>query len=295
MDNHTFPYLIESETDFMRLCSPAKVNLFLHVTGKRPDGYHDLVSLMCPVSLFDTLSLKFGGTGIRIACPHPAVPDDETNLVWRAADIFFRRLGRPGSVEIFLDKQIPVAAGLGGGSSNAASVLMALNHHHGFPFSQEQLMETGLELGADVPFFIFGKPALATGVGEQLEIYNGLDPLDILLVAFDFTVSTAWAYKKLNLGLTKLKKINKSLAFKNQGFDARSQLYNDLESVTASTYPDIPTAKKALLDHGASGVLMSGSGPTVFGLFPDRDRAVSAKSSLSKNGRWRLYLVRMIV
>ena len=149
--------------------SPAKINLFLHVTGRRPDGYHDLYSLMCPVSLFDTLVLTFRSQGalrnrtVRLTCDHPAVPSDETNLACRAAKLFFDRLKSNDSVHIALEKRIPVAAGLGGGSSNAAAVLTALNRRSGYPFSTESLMEMGRSLGADVPFFILNRPRHCRG------------------------------------------------------------------------------------------------------------------------------------
>ena len=226
--------------------------------------------------------------------PHPGVPEDRTNLAWRAADLFFTQLGTPATVRIAIDKQIPVAAGLGGGSSNAAAVLKALNRRYGTPFSHEALMEMGLALGADVPFFIFGKPAIARGVGEKLSPYEGIDPLTVLLIAFDFSVSTADVYKNLNLGLTKCKKINKSSLLKKQDCDVAHYLCNDLETVTTSMHPEISTAKKSLLDQGASGALMSGSGPTVFGLFSDAEKAERAKVSLSKNKKRTLYLAELM-
>ena len=146
----------------MKLLSPAKINLFLQVTGKRPDGYHELFSLMCCVDLFDTILLQFDFKNIRIESPHPQIPLDETNLAYRAAAVFFKALNVNDGLKIIIDKSIPIAAGLGGGSSNAASVLKGLNRHYGYPFSRNQLMSMGLDLGADVPFFIFGKPALAS-------------------------------------------------------------------------------------------------------------------------------------
>ncbi|GBC62184.1 4-(cytidine 5'-diphospho)-2-C-methyl-D-erythrito l kinase [Desulfonema ishimotonii] len=278
----------------MEVLCPAKINLFLHVTGRRPDGYHDLFSLMAPVSLCDRLTLRFGVPETGLTCDHPLVPENETNLAWRAADLFFTALGQYAPVHIGIDKQIPVAAGLGGGSSNAASVLMALNRHYGHPFSREHLMRMGLSLGADVPFFIFGKPAIATGIGEKLVPYENVIHYHVLLIAFEFSVSTAGVYKNLNLGLTNCKKIIKSFSLKKQGFDVAHYLCNDLETVTASDYPDIILAKKSLVDHGAKGALMSGSGPTVFGLFSDAETAEKTGRSLSQNGKWAVYLANLI-
>ncbi len=277
------------------LLSPAKINLFLHVTGKRADGYHELISLMCPVSLYDTLTLSFSGTGLRVFCSHPGVPDDETNLVYRAADLFFRESGIRHPLSISIDKHIPVGAGLGGGSSNAAAVLTALNRRHGEPFTTDRLMEMGLTLGADVPFFVYRRPALATGIGENLACCGRIIPYSVLLIGFDFSVSTARIYKNLNLGLTKCRKIHKSLLLKAQTWDAVDCLCNDLETVTSAWRPEIETAKQALMDQGAAGALMSGSGPTVFGLFPDETRARKAESALSTVKGWRPFRVEMLL
>ena len=147
--------------------APAKINLFLHVTGKRPDGYHELFSLMCPIRLFDELAFDVRESGVFIRCDHPEIPSDDSNLAHRAATLFFEAARVNGGVAITLTKNIPVAAGLGGGSSNAASVLVWLNNRFGRPFSLEQLTEIGAALGADVPFFILGRPALA-GLGGAI-------------------------------------------------------------------------------------------------------------------------------
>jgi len=279
----------------MKILSPAKINLFLQITGKRPDGYHDLFTLMCRVSLCDTVSLTVGTDATRISCTDPHVPEDESNLAHRAASLFFKNLGCHEHVQISIDKQIPVGAGLGGGSSNAASVLMGLNAYYKQPFSHEELMGMGLSMGADIPFFIFQKPAIATGVGEKLEPYEKLAPFKILLVYPGFAVSTANVYKKFNFGLTKCKKNFKSSFFKERVFDAKNDLCNDLETVTTSEYPDVTEVKASLLHHGAQGALMSGSGSSVFGLFPDSVSAEPARQNLSQNPSWKVYLVDMML
>jgi 4-diphosphocytidyl-2-C-methyl-D-erythritol kinase len=278
----------------MKILSPAKVNLFLKILGKRIDGYHELMTLMCCIGLFDTVSLNVGNTHIAVSCDHPLVPEDESNLAYVAANLFLRTLQKNEGVNIFIQKRIPVAAGLGGGSSNAAAVLLGLNRYYGDPFSQEDLMSMGLSIGADVPFFLFQRPAIATGIGEKLEAYPGLENFSILLVSPGFSISTAEVYKKLNLGLTKCKKKLKSFLLNNQRFDPRCHLCNDLEAVTASKYPVINTVKKALLSHGALGALMSGSGPTIFGLFSDPDGASQANHALFRVYGWRMYLADMI-
>lgn len=278
----------------IRILSPAKINLFLRVDGKRPDGYHDIFSLMCPVALFDRLTLVTGGREISVSCGHPEVPEDETNLAFRAASLFLDKAGKTDGVRISIEKNIPVAGGLGGGSGNAAVVLTALNDHYDRPFHTGELMDMGLSIGADVPFFILGKPALASGVGEKLTKYGGLVPWKIVLVNPMITISTADIYKKLDLGLTNCKKKLINFDFE-KNFDANRHLCNDLETVAASKCSDIGKAREALLKEGAAGALMSGSGPTVFGLFPDTSSARRAKERLSDNRGWKVFLTEIIL
>ena len=275
----------------MKILSPAKINLFLHIRGKRADGYHELFSLMCRITLFDELSLQISaGKTIEIDCAHPDVPADDTNLAYRAASLFLSKLNSAHGVNIHLKKRIPVAAGLGGGSSNAASVLMALNAYYERPFNREQLMEIGLGLGADVPFFIFQKPAIATGIGEKLEAFEGALPYHILLLYQGFYVSTAETYQNLNFGLTNGQKKPTSNSLKRNRFKPARHLKNDLERVTVAKYPEIGLAKRKLLNLGAMGALMSGSGPTVFGLFDNAETAKSAKKTLAADKGLKLFL-----
>ncbi|MFH0730889.1 MAG: 4-(cytidine 5'-diphospho)-2-C-methyl-D-erythritol kinase [Pseudomonadota bacterium] len=283
----------------MRLLSPAKINLFLYVTGKREDGYHDLYTLMCPVSLQDIVELDFSAAAVCVRCVHPDVPENETNLAHRAAKLFFKCLGAsrgnlPQGVEISITKKIPVAAGLGGGSSNAATVLTGMNRHFSTPFSTDDLERMGLTIGADVPFFIQGKPAVATGVGEVLAPVECLPAFYVLLVNPGVPVSTAEVYKNLNLGLTNNPKINKEPFFRVRNIDPVRYLWNDLEKVTASKFPVIQTIKEALLANGAEGALMTGSGPTVFGLFYDVKKARQASHVLSRHENWRVFLAEAI-
>lgn len=287
------PYYLRKEKDCVSLLSPAKINLFLAVTGKREDGYHDLFSLMCPISLYDEIFLRFGEDRIGVSCNHPEVPEDNRNIAFKAAELFFDRLGRREGVLIRIDKRIPAGAGLGGGSSNAASVLLALNDYYGCPFPEDELAETGLRLGADVPFFIFGRPAIATGIGEKLEPFCGLKPYKVVLIFPGFGVSTAEVYKNLNLGLTNCQKKLKNSHFRQSDFDPAQMLCNDLETVTEAVYPEISAAKKALTT--ADGVLMSGSGSTVFGLFSDAAECEKVYASLSEHSRWQCYLADLIV
>jgi len=283
----------------MKIFSPAKINLFLHITGKRPDGYHDLVTLMCCIGLYDTVALEIGAPKTVISCSDPTVPQDQTNLAFRAAGCFYDYLSRHlekryDHVEIHIDKCIPVSAGLGGGSSNAAAVLLGLNQYYGHPFTQAELQDMGQSIGADVPFFIFGHPAIASGIGERLEPYSGLQSYHILLVHPGLEVSTAAVYNNLDLGLTNCKKKLKQVLLKKQAFNACDHLCNDLETVTVKKYPEIALIKENLMHLGASGALMSGSGPAVFGLFSDAIQARNACEALAQHQHWRLFLTNII-
>jgi len=196
----------------MKVLSPAKINLFLQITGKRADGYHEIVSLMSCIDLYDVLWFDFESSGISVRCDHPKVPDNEDNIVYKAAKLFYDRLKAkqvapiisrtPPGVSILIEKHIPVAAGLGGGSSNAGQTLNQLNLFYGRPFDMYALNQMAVTIGADVPFFLKAIPAIATGIGEHLSPYHGLPTQDIILVCPNIAVSTAMVYKKLNLGLT---------------------------------------------------------------------------------------------
>ena len=273
----------------MKILSPAKINLFLQVTGKRSDGYHELFSLMCCISLYDTISLQFDTDEIKIESLHPDMPLDAGNLVYQAADLFFQTLKIKGGVRIGIDKQIPIAAGLGGGSSNAASVLRGLNHYYGYPLSQDRIMTLGLKLGADVPFLLYQKPALASGIGEILKAYTAWLPDTVVIVYPGFSVSTAAVFQNLNLRLTKCKKVITKPTLKKSGYQIPLHLCNDLEAVTESQYPEIKSVKEQLILLGALGSLMSGSGPTVFGLFSDQKSAGNAVRAIEAHPRWTAF------
>ncbi len=266
----------------IELRSPAKINLFLKVIGKRTDGYHDLVSLMCCIGLYDRITLKTGAAALSVACDYPGVPEDSTNLAMQAARLFYTRYPTADRVAIEIRKRIPVGAGLGGGSSNAAVVLDGLNRHYGQPLSLDELSRMGASLGADIPFMLYKKPALATGIGERLRAYQGLSQGQVVVIYPGFSVSTARAYKKLNLGLTKCENQLKAFFLKQNGFLPAQHLCNDLETAVIPQYPEITAAKKRLLESGAQGALMSGSGSSVFGMFADSETARAAGRTLSR-------------
>lgn len=260
--------------DSLVIAAPAKVNLTLHILGKRPDGYHELDTVMQKLDLADTVTLhRIKRPGIKLSCPGSDLPEDGSNLVWKAAEVFLQETGLASEcgVSIVLEKKIPIAAGLGGGSSDAASVLTGLNHLFQTEISEETLLRLGKSLGADVPFFVVPYPAVhATGIGDKMTPQETLANCSLLLVNPGFSVSTAWAYK--NFTLTRADKDSKlSDSRKNGNVDGQfCSLFNDLEAVTIEQYPEVEDIKRLMLDNGASGALMSGSGPTVFGIFPDQ-------------------------
>ena len=267
------------------LRSPAKINLCLSVLGKRPDGYHEVEMLMQMVGLYDEVSVSLGGTRITISCDD-AVPSGEENTVWKAAAEMLKAVRSHVGLTIELRKNIPVAAGLAGGSGNAAAVLAALNRLLNTGFGPARLAEIGMRVGMDVPFFFYGPTAVARGRGEILTSLAPAPRFWVLLVNPGFETSTAWVYKNINLRLTKKVDCNKiaRLTVRN----IAEGLHNDLEAVTASAHPVISRIEEALLAEGALGARMSGSGPTVFGIFETEAACRTAAANLSNEG-WRLF------
>lgn len=270
--------------------APAKINLCLHVLKRRADGYHDLAMLMQRVSLYDRVSLAVtDGPEIRVQCDGVTLPAGQSNIAARAARALFDRVGIRRGLDIVIEKNIPVAAGLGGGSSDAATVLMALNDMLELGLTPGQLMETGVKLGADVPFFIFKQPAWATGIGDVLEKIEGLPPVWYVLVNPGLEVSTAWVYQ--NLRLTSPRDGHKIPRFSGTVAEVVGLLHNDLEAVTVERFPLIDKVKRQLLGHGARGALMSGSGSTVFGVFDAPDTARTAAEQMGRQQGWRAFAV----
>ena len=286
-------------TETIEISAPAKINLFLQVVGRRDDGYHELRTLMCCVGIYDTLVLRLPGQRNEIICSHPDVPSNKTNLALKAALRFNHALAAerqisPDPVSIHLTKTIPAGAGLGGGSSDAAAVLKVLNKRYGRPFSRLRLQALALELGADVPFFIDQVPALATGIGEKLTPYHGLAPMGVVLIYPGFAIATAEVFKNLNLGLTKCEKQLRYFPFNNGKFCALHHLCNDLEPEVTARFPVIQELKKALLDHGALGALMTGSGSAVFGLFADPQAAQDVRHALACRDEWQVFVTELL-
>ncbi|MBN1613462.1 MAG: 4-(cytidine 5'-diphospho)-2-C-methyl-D-erythritol kinase [Deltaproteobacteria bacterium] len=273
----------------MERLSPAKVNLYLRVLGKRTDGYHNIATLMQKISLYDELIFRPIKQGIVIKCPDSALPEDENNIVYRAARSLLSLSSFQGGIEITLKKNIPLAAGLGGGSSDAATTLMALNDLFHLGLTRDRLIQIGATLGADVPFFIFGQRAWAFGIGDKLlPAPENLPKMWFVLINPRFGVSTKKVYEGLNFGLTK-GLINYSIPRFCTVNDLAVGLHNDLEKVTLKDHPKLSELKELLMGHGAKGALMTGSGPTVFGLFAEEDAAVAAEDSLKKTEAWSVF------
>ena len=273
----------------MILKSPAKLNLYLNVLRKRPDGYHDIETIFEKIALFDIITIKPGKNGIRITTNNPALPTGRDNLAYKAAGALFNKAGFRGAVWIDIRKNIPIAAGLGGGSSNAATVLLGINKLFKFGFSRKELIEIGKTLGADVPFFIYDyNYALGRGRGDDITpiISHNIDTnIWHILILFPFGVSTKTVYRQLNLRLTPARLDVKMLLpfvlnkdIENLGVS----LYNKLEEVTLKKKKVAAIARDLLLKEGAYGAVVSGSGPTIFGITKTREEAVGVRNRIRK-------------
>jgi 4-diphosphocytidyl-2-C-methyl-D-erythritol kinase len=271
----------------LTLRAPAKINLYLKVLGRRHDGYHLLATLMQKVALYDEIEMKRVAGRIVLECPDSSLPVDDANIMIKAAKLFFGRFSKrlpaePG-ISMVLHKNIPVAAGLGGGSSDAATVLCGLNMIYKTGCSEEELAALGVSIGADVPFFVYNQSAAwASGIGEELSPAPGLDSGSILLVNPGFPVSTRWVYEKLSLTIGEniysllssrsLSKIKEMECFCQKYHFRPTDVDNDLETVTLRDFKELEDIKENLVLSGAISALMSGSGPTVFGIFTENDR-----------------------
>lgn len=271
--------------------TPAKVNLLLQVLGKRPDGFHELETILLPVPLYDTLEFHFGGIEQTLECDQPEAPVGESNLVLRAAQLFAQATHLNAGLHVRLVKAIPAEAGLGGGSSDAAATLLALNREFDSPLEEAALRALAAQLGADVPFFLNPVPTLARGRGEQIEPLPPLRALDgchLLLVRPDFGVPTAWAYENL----ARFPKVLRgepgraaAVAQRLAAGDRQSfeELSNALEVPVFDKYPVLELLRDHLLESGALAALLSGSGSTVYGVFENEDQARLAREELRQH------------
>lgn len=276
--------------------APAKINLYLRVTSRRPDGYHELDSLLLPLSLADQLSITLGladASAVACVCPdHPELDGDQ-NLAARAARAYLDLAGRQARVQISLRKQCWVAAGLGGGSSDAAAVLLVLQQQLR-ALAPQQLARLARELGADVPFFLDPRPCRARGVGHLLTPLSGVPALDLVLVNPGQPLSTAAVYQALGLTPGETTTPGPSPAAITGLESAARAVANSLEPAALSLLPEIARLKQATLAAGALAAGMSGSGPTVFGLFEDAWAARRAALLLRRQHGWRAVAARTV-
>lgn len=271
----------------LELNSPCKVNLVLNILGRRPDGFHELETLMLPVPIHDRLRFAEASTGIQLTCSDPRLPVDGSNLVHRAAVAFLAQAGISRGVAIHLEKRIPMAAGLGGGSGNAATTLLGLNRLFGSPLAAERLHRLAQGLGSDVPFFLQSNPALAVGRGEQvhsLAPFSALRGCALLVVHPGFGISTPWAYQQL----ARFPQILRGQPGRAQKLadallaghlaELGGLLFNSLEAPALEKYPILGLYQERLAKAGALGQLMSGSGSSTFALFAGQGAAVAAEA-----------------
>lgn len=262
--------------------APAKINWFLLITGRRPDGFHEIQSFMQCVSLFDTLSFEPSPKNITVETGSPIPMQD--NLIYKAAILLKERTSATRGVNIRLEKQIPLAAGLGGGSSDAATTLLGLNDLWNLGLSMDELITLAAELGSDVPFFVRGGPTLAAGRGELLTPCLSGPSCAIALLKPDFGVSAGFAYSRLTSysePLTITDDLMRSITSGNAN-DIIPLMKNDLEPPVTKAHPELLGIKQAFLSHGALSSLMSGSGSTVFGVFDDEADAESAINAVKR-------------
>ncbi|PWB46623.1 MAG: 4-(cytidine 5'-diphospho)-2-C-methyl-D-erythritol kinase [Candidatus Methylomirabilota bacterium] len=268
------------------LTSPSKINLFLEVLGRRDDGYHEICSIVALTELCDTIILERRTSGITIRVKDPKVPVGPENLCHRAADLLLRHSGVHGGVDIRIEKHIPVAGGMGGGSSNAAATLWGLNLLYDLGWPHEELTCLGAELGSDVPLFFCRGAAFVRGRGERVEELAALAPRWLVIANPGMEISTASVYRRLRLPLTSEKAgfTMRGLVESGQEEAALSYCFNRLEDVVLEAYPPVADLKQRLLLRGASPVLVSGSGPTVFGIMREAETARQVASSLIESG-----------
>jgi 4-diphosphocytidyl-2-C-methyl-D-erythritol kinase len=284
------------------LLAPAKINLYLEILGDRPDGFHELVMVLQSVDLADRINIRPNGLqSTHIHCNHPLVPCDSSNLAYKAVDLMSREFpnafSRFGGVDIYIDKQSPVGAGMAGGSSNGAAVLVGLDLMWQLGLTLTELQELGAQLGSDVPFCIAGGTALATGRGEKLDALPALDHLYVVLAKYrSLSVSTPWAYKAyrqqfsdsyLEPGAPQVERRRQVHAGPMVGAIAQRDnaqigqlLYNDLEKVVLPEHPQVQKLREEFQRIGTLGTMMSGSGPTVFALAESQSQAEAIRSKM---------------
>ncbi len=281
------------------LIAPAKINLHLEIIGDRPDGYHELVMILQSIDLADEIHIEASDNqAISVRCPHPEVPLDKSNIAYKAAELMAAEFpdvfARYGGVKITINKRIPVAAGLAGGSTNAAAVLVGIDLLWKLGLTQSELEELGAQLGSDVPFCVAGGTAIATGRGEQLSVLPSLDNIYIVLGKYrSLAVSTPWAYKtyREQFGDSYLKDTSSLSAraaaihsgpivkaiLNKDATEIAQKLHNDLERVVLPAYPQVLQLRQTFASAGVLGTMMSGSGPSIFAICESQQQAEKVK------------------
>ena len=272
----------------------AKINLFLDIEGIREDGYHNIVSVMQTINWADRISLQSkAASGIRLTCSAPSIPTDRSNTAYRAAEVFFAKLGSTNGLHIHIEKNIPSSAGLAGGSADAAAVLLGLNELMGEPFSSSALLEMGATIGADVPFCMIGGTQLTKGIGDVIEPFPPMPSCHLVCAKIGDGVSTPEAYRAIDAQNDFFKipsvKWDKLTQLRN-GFQHDNPkclsdgLFNIFEATIEKTHPGVSLIKSTLLAAGADVAMMSGSGPSVFGVFENPEHAHMACDKLCAMG-----------
>lgn len=277
----------------LKLKAPAKINLTLAILGKRSDGFHEIESLVLPVALYDELVLEdTPEEQIRLSCDDPSLPEGPDNLVYRAAECLRRRYGHHRGVRVQLAKRIPARAGLGGGSSDAASTLIGLNELWRLGLTFAELASVAAELGSDVPLFVHGGPSIIRGRGEQVEPIRLVWPGRIVLVVPPFGMNTGEVYRHWRATDAPPRSADEVLRAHRSGDDLDGLLFNMLEEPAFTIEPRLAALRARLVELGAPRVRMSGSGAAMFALFPDASRAEDFAASADRHLQADVYVVR---
>ena len=264
----------------------AKINLTLDIVNKREDGFHNVSMVMQTISLCDTLHFKVIEKGIKLNSNNPRLPKDERNIIYKSAKLLLEQTKVDKGIEVYVKKRIPIAAGLAGGSSNAASTIIALNKLWNLNLEDKSILEIGAKIGADVPFCMIEGTALAEGVGDVLTNLDPLPKFYVVLVKTSIRISTPWAYSLVNVKSIKNHPENLKMIEGIQGGDVQmitSKMRNVFEDFIFKKYPRLTDIKEKMIRLGALNSLMSGSGPTIYGLFEDEKTAKNAYSELKKS------------
>lgn len=278
------------------ISNPAKINLYLDVLGKRPDGYHELQMIMQRISLYDDIYVSKTNSGIEVTCDKAHIPTGEKNIAYKAAKVFKDKFGIKEGVRVHIKKMIPDGAGLGGGSADASAVLMAMNEIFDVHLKKKDLIDIGRMVGADVPFGLFNGTALAEGIGENLTGVKINTRPYVVLVKPEFSISTASVYSRYMVNKRPEQYCVEGMIKALENGDVNEigkNLYNSLETVSCKDFPEIDDIKRKLIELGAKGSLMSGSGSAVFGIFDDKELA-DKSFSLFKKEYSQAFLVQMV-